>query len=63
MNPEETQAEITALQLKQIHYEQLFEESLKNPADLAKTKSIFRDLKKIMERLDELWRINNQHKF
>ena len=62
MNPEEIQTEVTALQLKQIHYEQLFETSLKNPAELAKTKTIFRELKKITDRLDELWKINNQKK-
>ena len=59
MNPEDIQAEVTELQLKQIQYEKLFEESLKNPDGLIKTKMIFHELKKIMERLDELWKINN----
>jgi hypothetical protein len=59
MNSEEIKAEVIALQIKQIHYEQLFEKSLKNPEELTKTRTIFRELKKITERLDELWRIDN----
>ena len=50
--------EIALLQSQIKHQELLFDQSMKEMEDFAKTKLLFRELKKMIERLDELKRFS-----
>jgi hypothetical protein len=53
MLPEIIQNESELLKLKLDHYKELFDKSISDGEPLEKTKIIFHELKKVMDRLDD----------
>jgi hypothetical protein len=54
MQSQDLQSEIAALEIQLTHYEKLFDQSIKDNVEFAKTKFIFHEMKKITERLSEI---------
>jgi hypothetical protein len=61
MQPEDFQVEIEELKLRLVHFEELFDLSIRDSAGFNKTKLIFHELKKINDRLTEIIEIQNRH--
>jgi hypothetical protein len=59
MQPKDPKEEISILETQLAEYEKIFDSSISANEEFAKTRDIFREIKKVRERLEELKRISN----
>jgi hypothetical protein len=59
MQPKDPKEEISILEIQLAEYEKILESSISANEEFAKTRDIFREIKKVRERLEELKRISN----
>jgi hypothetical protein len=59
MQPKDPKEEISILEIQLAEYEKILDSSISANEEFAKTRDIFREIKKVRERLEDLKRISN----